>query len=71
MVGTPEWTDVAWRDAFASGAVVGPRLFCCGHGLRTTAGHDPSGGTSLMRAADGAAGMVQAVRNEIQHATHR
>ena len=67
VVGTPEWTDVAWRDAFASGAVVGPRLFCCGHGLRTTAGHDPSGGTSLMRAADGAAGMVQAVRNEIQH----
>jgi imidazolonepropionase-like amidohydrolase len=67
VVGTAEWTDVAWRDTFASGAVAGPRLFCCGHGLRTTAGHDPSGGTSLMRTADGATGMVQAVRNEIAH----
>lgn len=67
VVGTAEWTDVAWRDAFASGAVVGPRLVCCGHGLRTTAGHDPSGGTSVMRAADGAADMVKAVRTEIQH----
>jgi imidazolonepropionase-like amidohydrolase len=67
VVGVTGWSDVAWRDAFAAGQLVGPRLFCCGHALRTTAGHDPSGGTSLMRTADGAAAMVQAVRDEIQH----
>jgi imidazolonepropionase-like amidohydrolase len=67
VVGTAEWSDVAWRDAFASGAHLGPRLFCCGHGLRTTAGHDPSGGTSVMYAADGVEGMVRAVRDQIQH----
>jgi imidazolonepropionase-like amidohydrolase len=67
VVGVTGWSDVAWRDAFAAGQLVGPRLFCCGHALRTTAGHDPSGGTSLMRTADGAVAMVQAVRDEIQH----
>jgi imidazolonepropionase-like amidohydrolase len=67
VVGVPEWTDVAWREAFASGAHAGPRLFCCGHGLRTTAGHDPFGGTRPMIALDGAEAMVQAVRNEILH----
>jgi imidazolonepropionase-like amidohydrolase len=67
VVGVTGWSDVAWRDAFAAGQLVGPRLFCCGHALRTTAGHDPSGGTSLMRTADGAAAMVHAVRDEIQH----
>jgi imidazolonepropionase-like amidohydrolase len=67
VVGVADWADVAWRDAFASGTHLGPRLFCCGHGLRTTAGHDPSGGTSLMYTVDGAEGMVRAVRDQIQH----
>ena len=35
--------DVAWRESFNRGEYLGPRLFCCGHGLRTIAGHDPSG----------------------------
>jgi imidazolonepropionase-like amidohydrolase len=67
VVGVVEWADVAWRDAFASGQHLGPRLFCCGHGLRTTAGHDPFAGTRPMIALDGAEAMVRAARNEIEH----
>ena len=67
VVGVTDWADVAWRDAFDSGAHLGPRLFCCGHALKTTAGHDPFRGTRAMLTVDGAEAMVQAVRDEIQH----
>jgi imidazolonepropionase-like amidohydrolase len=69
VVGTPYWADVAWRESFNRGEYVGPRLFCCGHGLRTSAGHDASGATAagLMRSIDGPEAMVQAVREQIQH----
>jgi len=61
------WADVAWREAFASGRFVGPRLYCCGDAIRTTAGHDPFGGTRRMVAVDGADAFVQAVREQILH----
>jgi imidazolonepropionase-like amidohydrolase len=69
VVGIPYWADVAWREAFNSGQFPGPRLFCCGHGLRTSAGHDPSGAAAagLMMSIDGPEGMIQAVRRQIQH----
>ncbi len=69
VVGIPYWADVAWRQAFDAGQYLGPRLFCCGHGLRTSAGHDPTGatGTDLLMSVDGPEAMVQAVRNQIQH----
>jgi imidazolonepropionase-like amidohydrolase len=67
VVGVSGWADVAWRDAFAAGRFVGPRLFCCGDAIRTTAGHDPFGGTRRMVAADGPDALVQAVREQILH----
>jgi len=67
VVGVAGWADVAWRDAFAAGRQLGPRLFCCGDAIRTTAGHDPFGGTRQMVAADGAEALVQAVREQILH----
>jgi imidazolonepropionase-like amidohydrolase len=69
VVGIPYWADVAWRESFNRGEYLGPRLFCCGHGLRTSAGHDPSGAAAagLMRSIDGPEAMVQAVREQIQH----
>src|SRR5215471_877204 len=67
VVGVAGWADVAWRDTFASGRLVGPRLYCCGDAIRTTAGHDPFGGTRRMVAVDGADAFVQAVREQILH----
>jgi imidazolonepropionase-like amidohydrolase len=67
VVGVAGWADVAWREAFASGRHPGPRLFCCGDAIRTTAGHDPFGGTRRMMAVDGADALVQAVREQILH----
>ena len=67
VVGVAGWSDLAWRDAFASGRLLGPRLYCCGDAIRTTAGHDPFGGTRRMVAVDGADAFVQAVREQILH----
>jgi imidazolonepropionase-like amidohydrolase len=69
VVGIPYWADVAWRESFHRGEYPGPRLFCCGHGLRTSAGHDPSGAAAagLMMSVDGPEAMVRAVRDQIQH----
>ncbi len=69
VVGIQEWADVAWRDAFNAGEFVGPRLFCCGHGLRTTAGHTATltGTTSMLTHVDGPEAMIKAVRTQIKH----
>lgn len=65
VVGIADWADVAWREAFNSGQLLGPRLFCCGHSLDAPAGH---GGDSDMTAvANGPGEMIEAVRNEIMH----
>jgi imidazolonepropionase-like amidohydrolase len=67
VVGVAGWADVAWRDAFASGRQQGPRLVCCGDAIRTTAGHDPFGGSRRMASADGPDALVQTVREQILH----
>ncbi len=35
----PDGVDLAWRDAFRSGSVRGPRLRCAAQPIRTTGGH--------------------------------
>src|SRR5919106_1169040 len=60
VVGIPYWADVAWRESFHRGEYPGPRLFCCGHGLRTSAGHDPSGAA--------AAGLIMSVGHDVMSA---
>jgi len=67
VVGVAGWADVAWREAFASGQPRGPRLYCCGDAIRTTAGHDPFGGARRMVSADGPDALVQTVREQILH----
>ena len=62
-VGVQEWADVALRDAFSAGRFKGPRLFCGGHALNTTAGHM----ADVDKPIDGPVAMVKAVRNEIMH----
>ena len=62
-VGVQEWADVALRDAFSAGKFKGPRLFCGGHALNTTAGHM----ADVDKPIDGTVAMVKAVRNEIMH----
>ena len=44
--GVEHWIDVAWRDAFASGEHLGPRVFASGYFLTTT-GATASDGRSL------------------------
>lgn len=62
-VGVQEWADVALRDAFSAGKFKGPRLFCGGHALNTTAGHM----ADVDKPIDGPVAMVKAVRKEIMH----
>ena len=62
-VGVQEWADVALRDAFSAGKFKGPRLFCGGHALNTTAGHM----ADVDKPIDGPVAMVKAVRSEIMH----
>ena len=33
------YIDIALRDAFEEGTVLGPRLFCCGRAIKATGGH--------------------------------
>ena len=62
-VGVQEWADVALRNAFSAGQFKGPRLFCGGHALNTTAGHMADVDTPI----DGPVAFIHAVRNEIMH----
>jgi imidazolonepropionase-like amidohydrolase len=39
VTGEAEYIDLAWRDAFASGQHVGPRIYGAGHMMRCTGGH--------------------------------
>jgi len=64
-VGTDNWIDVAWRDAFASGEFVGPRIFAGGHFLTTTGGHGLR--WPFSKECDGPVGFAKAIREEIKH----
>ena len=39
VVGEKEFIDVAWKNFFNSGAILGPDLYTCGWFITTTAGH--------------------------------
>lgn len=64
--GSAHFMDVAWRDAFNAGQVIGPRLFASGYFLTTTGGHFLTSGHA--RECDGPYGFVQAIREQMKHA---
>ena len=64
--GASHFMDVAWRDAFNAGHVIGPRLFASGYFLTTTGGHFLTSGHA--RECDGPYGFVQAIREQMKHA---
>jgi imidazolonepropionase-like amidohydrolase len=65
MAGTPHFIDVALKRAYDANQLAGPRLFTAGWFLTTTAGH--ALGTGFARRCDGPLGVVQAVREQIEH----
>ncbi len=62
-VGEREYLDIAWRDAFDSGFLMGPRIFASGDTVSPTGGHrgDIAGG------ADGPALVRRFVRTQLQN----
>ena len=63
--GVDNWIDVAWKQAFASGEYVGPRIFAGGNFLTTTAGHGH--GQDFAVQADGPDSFLKAVREQIEN----
>jgi imidazolonepropionase-like amidohydrolase len=66
VLGAPDFSDIAWRKAFARGTFVGPRLFVSGHSIVPTAGHGSSYGYGQKVVADGPIEVRKAVRQQIQ-----
>jgi imidazolonepropionase-like amidohydrolase len=62
--GTPHFIDVALKRAYASGRMVGPRIFAGGWFLTTTAGH--ALGTGFAKTCDGPMGFVRAIREQME-----
>ena len=65
VVGIDQWLDVAWKNAFASGQFLGPRIFAGGHFLTTTAGHAITHPSA--KQLDGPVEFARAIREEIKH----
>ncbi len=63
--GASHFMDVAWREAFDSGELDGPRVFACGNFLTTTGGHFLASGHA--RECDGPYGFVKAIREQIRN----
>ncbi|HXJ84632.1 MAG TPA: amidohydrolase family protein [Candidatus Methylomirabilis sp.] len=63
--GVPHFIDVALKRAFASGRLVGPRIFAGGWFLTTTAGH--ALGTGFAKTCDGPMGFVRAIREQMEN----
>lgn len=63
--GVPHFIDVALKRAYATGRLVGPRIFAGGWFLTTTAGH--ALGTGFARACDGPPGFVRAIREQMEN----
>ena len=63
--GVEDWIDVAWRDAFASGKYLGPRVYASGYFLTTTGGHGIR--WPFSRQCDGPDGFARAIREQIMH----
>ena len=62
--GTPHFIDVALKRAYASGRLLGPRVFAGGWFLTTTAGH--ALGTGFAKTCDGPMGFVRAIREQLE-----
>jgi len=62
-VGERDYLDVAWRDAFAQGFFMGPRIFASGKSVSPTAGHRGD----VAHGADGVAEIRKAVRTRAQN----
>lgn len=65
VVGDPDYLDVRWKQAFATGEFLGPRLIVSGKGLRPTAGHGYAGGTGIE--VDGPDEFRRAARDQMKN----
>ena len=65
VVGEKEFIDVAWRNFFNSGAVLGPDLYTCGWFITTTAGHFLKSSCALE--VDGVTEYRKVIRDQIKH----
>jgi len=66
VVGEENYLDVAWKQAFDSGLMVGPRLFVCGKAIIATGGHSHDVAGSVVE-VDGPYEMRKAVREQLKH----
>ena len=62
-VGEREYLDIALRDAFDAGFLMGPRIFCCGEAVSITGGHRGD----VKDGADGVAAVRKAIRERVVH----
>jgi imidazolonepropionase-like amidohydrolase len=62
-VGEREYLDIALRDAFDAGFLMGPRIFCCGEVVSITGGHRGD----VKDGADGPAEIRKAIRERVVH----
>ena len=67
VLGSPHFSDVAWRNAFARGVFRGPRLVTAGHIIVPTAGHGASYNYGQIALGDGPDAVRRAVREQIRH----
>lgn len=65
VVGIDQWLDVVWKNAFASGKYLGPRILAGGHFITTTAGHAIT--HPAAKEVDGPVEFARAIREEIKH----
>lgn len=63
-VGDRDFVDVAWKRAFASGLMIGPRLFVSGHYICATGGHAYNWAGAVQ--VDGATEMRRVVREQLK-----
>lgn len=62
-VGEREYLDIALRDAFDAGFLMGPRIFCSGETVSITGGHRGD----VKSGADGVAAIRKAIRERVVH----
>lgn len=67
VLGAPDFSDVAWRNAFARGVFRGPRLIAAGRTIVATAGHGASYDYGHIEVADGVEAVRHAVRVQIEN----
>jgi imidazolonepropionase-like amidohydrolase len=63
--GVPHYIDVALKRAYASGRLLGPRIFAGGWFLTTTAGH--ALGTGFAKTCDGPMAFVRTIREQMEN----